>query len=150
MSEPHWTYSDRPEDESSSCKGCLTREDAIEEAFGEYYPEGEESADDVVYVSKCCTRIPTMQSITVAQLVEDYVNVNETELPEDYTNPLFVKWEIDPKVAKELQDKIDPHIAEIEKHLLAWLAAHCGAVHFVEDEETIIRGEWTREPGVQS
>jgi hypothetical protein len=119
----HWTYSDRPEDESSSCKGCLTREDAIEEAFGEYYHEDEETPEDVVYVSKCCTRIPTMQSITVAQLVDDYVNVNESELPEDYTNPLFVKWKIDPKLAKELQDKIDPH--------------------FVGDEETIIRSEWT-------
>jgi hypothetical protein len=126
MSE-HWTYSDRPEDESASCKGCLTREDAIEEAFEEYYSE--RSNGDVVYVSKCCTRIPTMQSITVADLVDDYVSANETELPDGYTDPLFERYEINPVIALELTEKIAPLVAKIEKHLLAWLGKHCGADH---------------------
>ncbi len=34
----HWTYSDRPQDENAQCKGCETREDAIEEGFGEEFP----------------------------------------------------------------------------------------------------------------
>jgi len=135
----HWTYRRQEEDEGWTCRGCASREEAIEEALGEL-----DDSDHVV-VMPCEEEMPSPPSLDVEKLIEDYTESNEGELWEDYGVAMYSKdsrWSnLRSEVLQDFETVLTPLWDALQGALTELLKKHAGVVHQSGQEEVIERCE---------